>query len=75
MPRRWVSSAVQLTVNGTDREVGPGTTLPTLLEGLGLRVGTVVVERNGTALLRAEAEATVLEDGDVLELVRAVAGG
>lgn len=66
---------MQLTVNGTGREVEPGTTLPSLLETLGLRVGSVVVERNGTALLRAEVNATVLEDGDVLELVRAVAGG
>jgi sulfur carrier protein len=42
---------------------------------MGLGVGWVVVERNGTALLRSETERTVLEDGDVLEVVRAVAGG
>jgi sulfur carrier protein len=38
-------------------------------------VGSVVVEHNGTALLRSEVEAAALQDGDVLELVRAVAGG
>ena len=66
---------MRLTVNGEGREVADGLALPDLLAELGLKVGTVVVERNGTALLRAEVVATVLEDGDVLELVRAVAGG
>jgi sulfur carrier protein len=66
---------VNVTVNGTRREVEPGTTLPDLLAQLGLRPGSVVVERNGTALLRSEVDGVVLADGDRLELVRAVAGG
>lgn len=66
---------MRLTVNGAEREVAEGTTLPQLVEQLGLRVGSVVVEHNGTALLRSELDAAVLADGDVLELVRAVAGG
>ena len=66
---------MQLTVNGRPSEVVDGTTLPALLEQLGLRVGSVVVEHNGTALLRSELPAAVLADGDQLELVRAVAGG
>ncbi|HEV7825764.1 MAG TPA: sulfur carrier protein ThiS [Mycobacteriales bacterium] len=64
-----------LTVNGRPREAADGTTLPGLLEELGLRVGSVVVEHNGTALLRSEVEDAVLADGDVLELIVAVAGG
>lgn len=66
---------VDVTVNGEARSVAAGTTLPDLIGELGLRVGSVVVERNGTALLRSEVEEAVLADGDVLELVRAVAGG
>ncbi len=66
---------MQLTVNGRPSEVDDGTTLPALLEQLGLRVGSVVVEHNGTALLRSELTAAVLRPGDRLELVRAVAGG
>lgn len=66
---------MRLQVNGEQSEVADGTTLPELLTSLGLGVGWVVVERNGTALLRGEAQATVLADGDVLEIVRAVAGG
>ena len=64
-----------LTVNGEPREVPSGTSLPGLLESLRLVVGSVVVELNGTALLRSEVLAASLSDGDVLELVRAVAGG
>ncbi len=64
-----------LTVNGAEREVPDGMSLTGLLESLGLVVGSVVVEHNGTALLRSEVLMTTLSDGDVLELVRAVAGG
>ncbi len=66
---------MQITVNGAAREVEDGTTLLALLEQLGLVVGSVVVEHNGTALLRSEVLATPLSDGDALELIRAVAGG
>jgi sulfur carrier protein len=66
---------VQLTVNGRASQVPAGTTLPELIESLGLRVGSVVVEHNGTALLRSELSRVQLTDGDRVELVRAVAGG
>ena len=46
-----------------------------MLEQLDLQVGSVVVEHNGTALLRSEVLAATLAEGDVLELVKAVAGG
>jgi sulfur carrier protein len=64
-----------LTVNGSPHDVAEGTSLPQLLTDLGLPLGSVVVELNGTALLRSEVVAAELADGDVLELVRAVAGG
>ena len=66
---------MQLTVNGAPHNLEDGTTLATLLGQLGLVVGSVVVEHNGTALLRSEVLTTSLSDGDVLELVKAVAGG
>jgi thiamine biosynthesis protein ThiS len=33
------------------------------------------VEHNGNALLRSEHATTMLHDGDVIEIVKAVAGG
>jgi sulfur carrier protein len=66
---------MRLVVNGKPSEVADGTTLLQLLESLGLRPGSVVVEHNGTALLRSELAGALLADGDRLELVRAVAGG
>ena len=66
---------MQLVVNGKPTDVADGTSLPVLIESLGLRVGSVVVEHNGTALLRSEVQSASLSDGDRLELVRAVAGG
>ena len=66
---------MQLTVNGRESQVPDGTALPALIQSLGLRVGSVVVEHNGAALLRSELADVVLQDGDRLELVRAVAGG
>jgi sulfur carrier protein len=66
---------VLITVNGDTREIADELPLPALLAELGLRPGMVVVERNGVALTRTEAERTVLAPDDVLELVRAVAGG
>jgi sulfur carrier protein len=66
---------MRVTVNGAPRDLPPGTTVAALLDELGLVVGSVVVEHNGTALLRQEVVAAELDEGDVLELVRAVAGG
>ena len=57
---------MQLTVNGRASDVPDGTALPQLLESLGLRVGSVVVEHNGTALLRSELSGVALADGDRL---------
>jgi sulfur carrier protein len=66
---------IRVTVNGGARELPDAVRLVALLEQLGLRPGTVVVEHNGRALVRSELDGVVLADGDRLELVRAVAGG
>lgn len=66
---------MHIFLNGADTEVADDLTLPALLASLGLRAGSVVVEYNGTALLRGELPAVRLTGGDRVELVRAVAGG
>jgi sulfur carrier protein len=68
-------AAVGVVLNGETRQVPDGQPLVELLIGLGLRVGSVVVEYNGLALTAGEARAVRLRAGDRLELVRAVAGG
>jgi sulfur carrier protein len=65
---------VRVRVNGEERDI-VAPTVPALLEQLGLRPGTVVVEHNGVALTPTEAARAPLADGDVVEIVRAVAGG
>lgn len=66
---------MRVTVNGDARDLPDGLGLVALIDQLGLRPGSVVVERNGEALPRSAMDAVVLADGDRLELVRAVAGG
>ena len=66
---------VQVVVNGTGLDLREGITVSELLRMRGLDPRFVVVERNGEPLSRDRYGAVVLEDGDRLELVRAVAGG
>jgi sulfur carrier protein len=66
---------LRLTVNGEPRELPDGSTVAAMLESMNLGAKWVVVERNGEPVERRDMPTTVLTDGDVLELVRAVAGG
>jgi sulfur carrier protein len=66
---------VSIVVNGRPRTVASGRALAALLDELGLRVGSVVVELNGVALTPSETASATLADGDTMEIVRAVAGG
>jgi sulfur carrier protein len=66
---------MQITVNGVSRAVDEGTALVALLEGLGLKPASTVIERNGVVLERARIPDTIIADGDVLEFVRFVGGG
>ena len=66
---------MQVVSNGKPLEVADGATLDDLLHQLGLGAKWVIVERNGEPVNRREIPTTVLEPGDRLELVRAVAGG
>jgi thiamine biosynthesis protein ThiS len=66
---------MRLRVNGAEMELDPDTTLTQVLESLGLDRRFLVVEYNGEPLSRDAFDATVLREGDRLELVRPVAGG
>ncbi len=69
--------AQTLTVqaNGRPYTVAEGTSLSAFVEGRGLALERVVVERNGQPLTQAEAKGVILAEGDRLEIVRIVAGG
>jgi sulfur carrier protein len=66
---------VQVTANGSSFDLAAPVTVAEFIRGRGLDPRYVVVERNGEPLARDRYDEMVLEDGDRLELVRAVAGG
>jgi thiamine biosynthesis protein ThiS len=66
---------VRVTVNGEPFELGGSQTVAEFIRGRGLDPRFVVVERNGEPLERSRYDEVRLEEGDRIELVRAVAGG
>jgi thiamine biosynthesis protein ThiS len=66
---------VQVVANGSPTQLADGATVEDLLHALGLGGKWVLVERNGQPVNRRDLARTILDDGDRLELVRAVAGG
>ena len=74
-PTQYRPSPMRVTANGDPVELAEGATVDDLLQALSLGSRWVIVERNGEAVPRAAFPTTRLDDGDRLELVRAVAGG
>ncbi len=66
---------ITITANGKRYDVPEPQRLDAFIESVGLSPKQVVVERNRAALTPGEARETFLNDGDVLEIVRIVAGG
>ena len=69
------ASTVHILLNGERRPVAAGMPLLGLVRELGLPVQGVLVEYNGTALLRDEWPGVGLGEGDRVEILRVVAGG
>jgi sulfur carrier protein len=66
---------MDLIVNGKPRRVDGPLTLLGLLQSLGVDPRIVAVEHNGEIVKRDLFEATPLQSGDRLEIVRMVGGG
>lgn len=66
---------MQIEVNGESRSVAEGTTVEMLLRSMEFRLPHVAVEVNLEVVPRAQHAATVLQDGDRLEVVTLVGGG
>jgi sulfur carrier protein len=66
---------MRIRLNGSEFEERPGTTVAGLLERLGNGKERVAVAVNGRVVPRLEHATRVLEEGDRVEVIHAVAGG
>ncbi len=66
---------MRIQLNGEPCEVADGTTVATLVAGLGLDRRTIAVERNREIVPRSEHAQTPLAEGDRVEIVTMVGGG
>ncbi|GAB1576194.1 MULTISPECIES: sulfur carrier protein ThiS [Bordetella] len=66
---------MHITLNGDAREFPLDTTIAELLDTLGYAGKRIAVERNGEIVPKSQHGATVLRDGDQVEIVVAVGGG
>ncbi len=66
---------MKITVNGNVMEYNEGLTGASLLEALNIPVATVVAEVNGAIIGRDKFPSSVINDGDLVELVTVVGGG
>jgi thiamine biosynthesis protein ThiS len=69
------TALVTVRLNGADMRVPAGTTLGALLDGKGIERRMIAVEYNREILPRRAYDATLLDDGDELEVVHMVGGG
>jgi len=70
-----LSKKITVFANGKARQVVTGKTVAEMIREMRLVPASVLVERNGEALLRQEWEDEKVEHGDRLEFVKVVAGG
>ena len=70
-----MTERAKIKANGESYAVEAGSSIESFLAGLGLKLDLVVVEYNGQAHTRKQARSIQLVDGDVLEIIRIVAGG
>ena len=66
---------IEVTINGSARELQRGTTVAVLLSQLDTAGKRIAVERNGEIVPKSLHASTDLIDGDRLELVVEVGGG
>ena len=66
---------VKIKINGEEKEIVGGLSIVGLLEQLQIRPARVVVEHNRHIVARDAYGATLLAEGDALEIVHFVGGG
>ena len=70
-----MSDEIRVRVNGEEIRLPKGASVAALLERLQVSLPRVAVERNREILPKKEYPATLLQDGDVFEVVELVGGG
>ena len=66
---------MRVSVNGSPYDVAPGTTILQFLQERGIDVRTVAVAHNEAIVHRSNLGEVQLAEGDVLEIIKVVAGG
>tara|TARA_B100000809_G_C14993732_1_gene478947 strand:+ start:313 stop:516 length:204 start_codon:yes stop_codon:yes gene_type:complete len=64
-----------ITVNGDKLKIEEDSTIEILLELLNITPARLAIEINGEVIPRSEILEKVLQDGDILEIVKAIGGG
>lgn len=72
--RKQNQKLIRITVNKTEAELPEGSTVEKLLDLRGVRSRSSVWV-NGNQLLLAEYPTWVLQEGDIVKILRVVAGG
>lgn len=66
---------MKIIINGEERIVAEGTTLGQLMEVLDIPLSGTAVEVNREIVPKRLLEATLVKDGDAVEVIRMVGGG
>ncbi len=66
---------MQLKINGIQQNLENAKTVSEMVVALGLIPEMLLVEHNGTALLKHEWPSALLSDGDRIEILQVAAGG
>ena len=69
------TAGIRVTVNGAERRLPVGTALAAFLKASGVPARFIAVAVNREVVRRDEHGTVILEDGDVVEIVRMVGGG
>lgn len=73
--QQTTSRIIMVQFNGIDVAIPYGTTLGALIDSKGIERRMIAVEYNTEILPRHAYDATILNDGDRLEVVHMVGGG
>ena len=66
---------IQVRINGEPQRVATGSTIATLIAGIGLDPARVAVERNLEIVPRSTLAEVMVAEGDAFEIVHFVGGG